>query len=232
MGTSTIHPPAEFLRRELEIGRHLADAGAPIAPPTDELPPGPHVEAGLILTFWRYYEHRAAAETDAVAAGTALRELHAALDSYPRALPPFTDHFDAAGASLASAELPGLRPIDRAFLRETYERLNGRLLGIEMDARRLHGGPHLGNVLATRDGVRLIDFEAACTGPVEWDAGFLPPPGAREVAQLDAGLMRLLDDVRSLCVSVWCWMQPERAPEVAEAAAVHLALLRRRASRS
>jgi hypothetical protein len=32
--------------------------------------------------------------------------------------------------------------------------------------------------------------------------------------------------VRSLCVAVWCWAQPERAPEVDEAADVHLRLLR------
>jgi predicted trehalose synthase len=225
VGTSTIHPGVERLERELEVGRHLAAAGAPIAPPSDVIPPGPHRHDGLALTFWRFCEHRAAEDRDATAAGLALRQLHRDLADYAGVLPSFREHFREAGTLLAEADV-ALRAADRVFLRETYERLDERLVAPEINLRPLHGGPHLGNVLVASDGVRFVDFEAACAGPPEWDAGFLPPAGAALLGPLDQGLMSMLDIVRSFCVAVWCWAQPERAPEVAEAAHVHLRLLR------
>jgi hypothetical protein len=226
VGTSTVHAGSERLERELEVGRHLAAAGASIAPPTDEVPPGPHRHSGLVITFWRFYHHRPAENGDATAAGRALGHLHQALEDYPGVLPPFTDQFREAGTLLGEAKLAALGAADRGFLRETYERLDQRLTGVEMNVRPLHGGPHLGNVLVTRGGVRFVDFEAACAGPTEWDAGFLPPAGAALLGRLDEELMSMLDEIRSFCVAVWCWAQPERAPEVAEAAEVHLRLLR------
>jgi hypothetical protein len=226
VGTSTIHLGGERLELELGVGRHLAEAGAPIAPPSDAVPPGPHRHAGLVLTFWRFCEHRAAESGDATAAGQGLRHLHQALEDYPGVLPPFTDHFREAGMLLAEAQLPGLAAADRGFLRETYEDLDQRIATIDITLRPLHGGPHLGNVLVTADGVRFVDFEAACAGPTEWDAGFLPPAGATRLGRLDEELMSMLDRIRSFCVAVWCWAQPERAPEVNEAARVHLRLLR------
>jgi len=38
--------------------------------------------------------------------------------------------------------------------------------------------------------------------------------------------LTLLRRMRSLCVAVKCWIDPERASEVGEAAVVHLRLLR------
>jgi hypothetical protein len=53
---------------------------------------------------------------------------------------------------------------------------------------------------------------------------------AREVAMnylgADVALVDQLREARSLCVAAWCWMHPERAPEVKEAAHFHLNVLR------
>jgi hypothetical protein len=43
---------------------------------------------------------------------------------------------------------------------------------------------------------------------------------------VDRNVLDLLRRFRSLAVAVKCWMEPDRDPELAEAAAVHLRLLR------
>lgn len=94
-------------------------------------------------------------------------------------------------------------------------------------SRPLHGEPHRdGNVLTSPDGPVFIDCEAACRGPVEWDLTALPPGIANHYGRIDPELVQWLRPARSLCVTVWCWMQPQRAPGVAEAARVHLSLVR------
>ncbi|MEU6712105.1 phosphotransferase [Nonomuraea sp. NPDC046802] len=49
----------------------------------------------------------------------------------------------------------------------------------EPDGRRqpLHGDAHPGNLIATRDGLKWIDFEDACLGPVEWDLASMMDAG-------------------------------------------------------
>jgi len=42
----------------------------------------------------------------------------------------------------------------------------------------------------------------------------------------DRALISTLRRMRSVCVATKCWVAPERAPEVREAANVHLMLLR------
>jgi hypothetical protein len=69
----------EWMRTQVELSQFLVDAGAPVAAPSDELPPGPHVRDGLVVTFWRWYDHDAARDVDLSALGRSLRELHDAL---------------------------------------------------------------------------------------------------------------------------------------------------------
>ena len=40
--------------RELSVAAHLTRAGAPVVAPSAELPPGPHVHDGRVLSFWEY----------------------------------------------------------------------------------------------------------------------------------------------------------------------------------
>src|SRR6266699_6213598 len=66
---------------EIAAARHLAAAGAPIVPPSDDVDPGPHVVDGLPVTLWRWGDHDPARE-DPVAAGRALRALHDAFADF------------------------------------------------------------------------------------------------------------------------------------------------------
>ena len=93
-------------------------------------------------------------------------------------------------------------------------------------ARPIHGSPHAGNWLQTTEGLLLLDFETACRGPLEWDLAALDDAAVRLFADVDLELVALLRRMRSACVAAKCWVEPDRAPEVREAARIHLKLLR------
>jgi hypothetical protein len=149
-------PPEEDVIRELEVVSHAARAGAPVVPPNDLLPPGPHRHGGHVVAFWTYVEP--GGELDPRAAGRALREIHEALADFDGDLPELHDD-DTAGL------LDSLEPsADVDFLRELASR---RLAG-QMQA--IHGDAHLGNCLP---GPLWHDFETACRGPRELDLAAL-----------------------------------------------------------
>ena len=80
--------------------------------------------------------------------------------------------------------------------------------------------------MVTQDGVRWFDFESVCRGPLEWDLSALPDRALGAFSDADRDLLANLRRLRSVCVAVWCSVQPDRAPEVAEAADFHLRALR------
>jgi Phosphotransferase enzyme family len=224
-GTS---PRRAQLRRDLDVAAHAAAEGAPVVPPSRDPPPGPHREGDLELTLWELAPVDPAAREER-AAGEALREVHRALETYPGELPSFLEQIDEVGALLAEADaLPALASDDRAFLAAVYSRLREQLCERTFEPRPLHGAPHEGNVAGTRERPLWLDFETACLGPAEWDAGYLAPTAAKAFRDLDRELVELFEPLRSLVVAVRSWMQPDRDPAVREAARFHLDVLRRR----
>ena len=229
--TGTSHfqeSPGEALARELAVARHLASRHAPIVCPSAEIPAGPHQAANLIVTLWEFQEDRGGPK-DARTLAVVLARVHEALDDYRGALRRFTAELDNIGRILGDrSRLSRLRDEDHEFLQGTYDELQALVAstpsGSEM--RPLHGGPHLGNWMNTRGGLLLLDFEAACRGPVEWDLTGVADASLDVFGPIDRNLLALLRRMRSLCVAVKCWIDPERTPEVGEAAVVHLRLLR------
>lgn len=92
--------------------------------------------------------------------------------------------------------------------------------------RPLHGSPHAANWLWTADGALLLDFETACRGPVEWDLAALGAEALGFFLDADHELISIMRRMRSVCVAAKCWVEPQRAPGLREAAHVHLKLLR------
>jgi hypothetical protein len=232
VATTTIRADAEeALEREVSVALHLSVNGAPIVVPSLEPPAGPHRQDGAAISLWTYRRHTPADERDAAAAGTALRSVHAALADYPGALPPFTDQLDHAEALLgAYGRLPSLSVADRALLDRSSERVRAALVEHPAPSHPLHGEAHLGNLIRVGGRLLWLDFESACTGPLEWDLSSLPGGAITAFQRVDGPLLDVLRVARSFCVAVWCVAQPGRAPEVDEAAAVHLSLLRRAAA--
>lgn len=217
------------LRRELRIADYLTARGAPVVPPTSLLPPGPHCEAGLELTFWEYCPHDAT-EPDPETLGCSLHALHQALEDFPDPLPAW-DEFDALETVLFEpSALQALPREDRDYLRTTYHALRDEVAGVQYHSRPLHSEPHSGNLLLSPHGPRWIDFESACSGPAEWDLTVLPDDVVRRhFADVDYDLLRILKRMRSLVVATWCWLDPDRDPLLREAGTFHLRLLRSQA---
>lgn len=211
-------PEAE-LAREVSLARAVAERGGPALPPATDPPAGPHRARGLAVTFWPYVEATGGEPSPAEVAA-ALRELHETLPATP--LPPLSATLDRTEA----LEPPSLHGGDRRFLAAALRELRRRLDAFALPERALHGGPHGANLLRTRGGLRWIDLDTACRGPLEWDAAYLPPEAAALFPELDPEALDVASLLVSACVATWCWAQLGRAPEVDEAARSHLRRLR------
>ncbi|RST29443.1 aminoglycoside phosphotransferase family protein [Sphingomonas ginkgonis] len=225
------------LARELAVARHLAERGAPAVRPFAAAAAAaaadrPWQGAGCGVTLWALVEGRTAETAAEIrAAADALVLVHAALDDFAGSLPPLADKLEGCAAILADpARTPRLAAADRAFLAREVERL-GRAIGVAGGRDRpLHGDAHLGNVLVGAAGAVWLDFESACRGPLEWDVASLPATAWPRFPAAEPRLLRLMGELRSLCVATWCWAEYERSAASAEAAAYHLALLRGRSA--
>ena len=214
------------LAHELAVGRYLSAKRAPIVRPSSEVPAGPHRIGGLTITLWQFYEAVLTPPAPG-SLGSVLMKVHEALRDYPGALPSFAVEMASAARFLTDrSKLARASDRDYEFLRDVHAELEPAVSTLAHDGQPLHGSPHSGNWLSTSSGPLLLDFETACRGPLEWDLSSLGEEDMGAFAAVDHDALRLLRRVRSLCVAVWCWIEPDRAPEVAEAAVVHLRLLR------
>jgi thiamine kinase-like enzyme len=77
----------------------------------------------------------------------------------------------------------------------------------------LHGEPHPGNLLRTKDGLLFVDLETCCRGPVEFDIAHAPVEVAAYYADVDPAL---LDECRALMlamVAAWRWDRGDQFPD-------------------
>jgi molybdopterin-guanine dinucleotide biosynthesis protein A len=211
----------ETQTREVAVARHVSARGGPVVAPATRPRPGPHEHDALSLTLWEYVEV-APREVPPMEAAAALRALHRALADYAGPLPTLEERHARAHAAV-SGDLPALEPDRRRFLRHAFERLRQRAHGAS--AHVLHGGPHSGNLLPTRDGLLWIDLDTVCRGPLEWDVAHLHEEAAALFPEVDSELLATMKLLVSAEVAIWCFSQYGRAPEVDEAAHFHLAHL-------
>jgi aminoglycoside phosphotransferase (APT) family kinase protein len=212
--------------REIAVVRHAAARGAPVVPPSEDPPAGPHRFEGNVLTLWRLVETLPGGIT-ANEAGAALRGLHDALADYSGPLPPLDDRLDLAESFVDNPRaLPALPENDRELLARAFVRLRRRVDRTAKTDRVLHGGAHDGNLLRTRERACWIDFDTVCRGPAEWDVAHLPPMAARHFPEIDEELLEHMRGLVSAEVAVWCWHAYGRAREVDEAARFHLERVR------
>jgi hypothetical protein len=196
--------PPEWFAEEMRLAQFLTAAGAPVAPPSDAVDPGPHDEDGFAITFWRWIDHDPAL-ADPVAAGHSLRELHSVLEGYPGELPT-CDRLDEVRSLLANLEL--------GELLEFAERLE------PIDGRPLHGDAHLSNVLWSPEGPLWSDLENACRGPVEYDLACiryrgLPQADAAIAAYGAHGDIDAVMPLLTLQLAAWTQLVAERSDDPA-----------------
>lgn len=216
----------ESLDREVRVAAHLAERGAPVVPPAPAVPPGPHRWRELKLTLWRYVEPVPGAMPSAVETTAALKVVHEALADFDGPLPTFMTELTDATRLLQPDLSPALKAADRWFLAGAATDLQAALATLSGKWRPLHGSPHQANWLPSADGLLLLDFETACRGPLEWDLAALADEALAFFPGTDREVILTMRRMRSVCVAAKCWVAPERAPELREAAQIHLKLLR------
>ncbi|WP_232807085.1 phosphotransferase family protein [Geodermatophilus chilensis] len=168
--------PLRSFAREVAVAGALAAAGAPVVPPSDLLPPGPHRYAGLELSFWRHVEVLPSAPSSGAAAA-ALAELHGHLVALPVDGAPLDTPLDDLARFVSLGGAWGAAPAQLDRLGDRLAELRPRLAG---EVVPLHGDAHPGNLLATPDGWRWTDLEDTCAGPRAWDLACL-----RSTSRLD-----------------------------------------------
>ena len=146
---------------------------------------------------------------------------HAALDDLELPLGDFDENLTAAAALFDDPTVTATLPAKNAeFCARVAIRLRHQLDAHTWQPRVLHGDPWLGgNLVNTTNGPRLIDFEAVCRGPLEWDLSSI---AIDDIDGVDADLLGVCRALRSFTVAAWCWAQPGRAPDVDDAARWHL----------
>jgi hypothetical protein len=64
---------------------------------------------------------------------------------------------------------PEIAGADRDLVATTLRTMTPTILDREAPEQLLHGEPHPGNVLRTNVGLRFVDLETCCRGPIEFD---------------------------------------------------------------
>ncbi|HSH58684.1 MAG TPA: phosphotransferase [Acidimicrobiales bacterium] len=156
-----------------------------------------------------------------------LRRLHGTLGKTQTKLPTFRRAVRRAREALDNdAFMAALAPCDRDFLRVIIDEGVAMLDELSVEEQRLHGEPHDANRLVTANGLRWVDFESCCVGPVEWDLAFQPPEVIEHFRDTDTELLTLLRRLNSARVATWCWGRA-RSPDMRRHGEMHLASLRR-----
>ena len=207
-------PPDLTDRFELELAQLLADAGAPVCVVEPRVAPLAYERDGFVATLWVYYTSEPSEEIPAPDYAAAISELHAGMRKIDHPAPDFTDRVTSALRLVADPDLsPDLAPEDRELLAGTLQRLGASIADRAGVGQLLHGEPHPGNVLNTTGGLRFVDLETVCRGPVEFDLAHAP----EEVAEFYPGLDdQLLRDCRLLMLAMiisWRWDRDDRLPD-------------------
>jgi aminoglycoside phosphotransferase (APT) family kinase protein len=127
--------------------------------------------------------------------------------------PRFTDRIAQAQEIVADPKLsPELADADRVFLGDRLAYLRKAIEDRGAPEQLLHGEPHAGNVLTTKDGPLFIDLETVCRGPVEFDLAHTPEAVPEHYPNVDQGL---LDECRQVIIAMcaaWRWDRADQFP--------------------
>lgn len=197
---------------EVDLAQRLAVAGCPVAALDPRVPPQVYERAGFEVTLWTYYESLASARVPASEYAGALGRLHAGMRTVGVPAPHFTDRVASAQQLVASpTRTPALADADRELLGETLRRL-GRAVGERGGEQLLHGEPHPGNLLNSKNGLVFIDFETCCRGPVEFDLAHAPDDVGEHYPGVDQDLLRDCRILVLAMVTTWRWDASDQLP--------------------
>jgi Ser/Thr protein kinase RdoA (MazF antagonist) len=201
---------AEF---EVEVARRLAETDSPVAALESRVDARVYVHDGFAINMWTYYEPLSAPRVTPAEYADALERLHAGMRQTDINAPHFTDRVaDALRLVESRDHTPALADADRELLSNTLRSLRRTIEDRGAAQQLLHGEPHPGNVLNTKNGLLFIDFETCCRGPVEFDIADMPEEVSEHYPGVDQELLR---DCRVLVLAIvasWRWDRGDQFP--------------------
>jgi Ser/Thr protein kinase RdoA (MazF antagonist) len=204
------HQAAQF---EIELAQRLAESGSPVAALDPRVEPRVHQSDGFVVTLWTYYEPATSRAVSPADYAAALGRLHAGMRQLDVPTQHFTDRVEQAQRLVANRDSsPALADPDRELLATTMRSLR-RAIGERGGAEQLlHGEPHPGNLLTTKDGLLFIDFETCCRGPVEFDIVHAPEEVGEHYPGADPDLLRDCRILMLAMITTWRWDRNDQLP--------------------
>jgi aminoglycoside phosphotransferase (APT) family kinase protein len=204
------HQVAQF---EIDLAGRLAETVAPVAALEPRVPPRVYERDGFVVTLWTYYEPATSRDVPPADYADALERLHAGMCTLDVSAPHFTDRVEQAQQLVANLDrTPALGDADRELLGNTLRslrRLTSERGGVE---QLLHGEPHPGNLLSTKNGLLFIDLETCCRGPVEFDLAHAPEQVGEHYAGVDQDLLRQCRILVLAMITTWRWDRGDQLP--------------------
>ena len=212
---------------EVELAQRLAQTESPVAALEPRVEPRVYVRDGFVVTLWTYYEPVPARAVAPAEYAYALERLHAGMRQIDVTTPHFTDRVAAAQGLVGSRDhTPALADTDRALLSNTLRSLRRAIAARGAAEQLLHGEPHPGNVLRTKQGLRFADLETCCRGPVEFDLAHVPEAVSAHYPDADQELLRACRILKLAMVAAWRWDRDDQYPNGRRVAAVLLSAMR------
>ncbi len=204
------HQVAQF---EIELAQRLAESESPVAALEPRVEPRVYERDGFVVTLWTYYEAAMPREVSPADYANALERLHAGMRKLDVPTPHFTDRIEQAQQLVASRDCtPSLVDADRELLGNTLRSLR-RVIGERGGAEQvLHGEPHPGNVLTTKNGLLFIDLETCCRGPVEFDLAHAPEEVSEHCPDVNQDLLRDCRILVLAMITTWRWDRGDQFP--------------------
>lgn len=200
---------AEF---EIALAQQLAAAGSPVAGIDPRVAPRVYERDGLVMTLWTHFESLPASVAPADYAA-ALRTLHEGLRRIDLPTPHFTDRVAEARRLLSDPEMsPALADPDRRLLLETLDSASAAITGNGAPEQLLHGEPHPGNLINSKEGGVFIDLETCCRGPVEFDLAHVPEAVSDAYPGVDRDLLVECRRLVLAMVAAWRWDRRDDFP--------------------
>jgi len=202
---------AEF---EVEVARRLAETGSPVAALEPRVEPRVYVRDGFAVTLWIYYEPVSPRDVAPAEYAQALARLHAGMREIDLPAPHFTDRVAEAQWLIGNrAQTPELGDADRELLSNTLRKLSLAIGQWGAAEQLLHGEPHPGNLLRTKDGPLFIDLETCCRGPVEFDIAHAPEEVSEYYPAANEDLLRECRVLILAMIAAWRWDRDDQFPE-------------------
>jgi aminoglycoside phosphotransferase (APT) family kinase protein len=204
------HQVAQF---EIELAQRLAGSESPVAALEPRVEPRVYERDGFVVTLWTYYEPATPREVSPADYANALERLHAGLRKLDVAAPHFTDRVEQAQQLVASRDhTPALAGADRELLGNTLRSLRRVISERGGAGQLLHGEPHPGNVLTTKNGPLFIDLETCCRGPVEFDLAHAPEEVSEHYPGVNQDLLRECRILVLAMITTWRWDRGDQLP--------------------